>query len=129
MIEFRFLLKCAKDMLPILSAILGSPFATMFPPLLKAAVEALQAILRDDWPRVAHHRSEILEGLTLCWCRIEQEQQRSEQLDAILTMIIQTTCLLNSTLAVGLDEDVAGEYGCLVDSEPRLQDLLLIKQF
>jgi tRNA nucleotidyltransferase (CCA-adding enzyme) len=109
-----------------LSASLASPFATAYPPLLLASATATQAITVTDWPRVAYHRSELLKGLAICWCRIDAEQQKSKDLKNVQEMIEQATRLLTSVLERDVDVDVAAEYQILIDSEPRLQSLLVL---
>lgn len=69
--------KHLKDLLPMISGILTAPFATAYPPLLDAALQTLRALLTNGWPRMAYHRGEILEGLVICWCRIEYEEGES----------------------------------------------------
>lgn len=65
--------KHLKDLLPMISGILAAPFATAYPPLLDAALQTLRAILIHGWPRMVYHRGEILEGLVICWCRIQDQ--------------------------------------------------------
>ncbi|KAI9836640.1 MAG: hypothetical protein M1819_001274 [Sarea resinae] len=55
--------------------VLDAPFGSAYPPLLLAAATALQALVRNAWPRVAGHRAEILVGVTGCWLRIFEEQE------------------------------------------------------
>ncbi|KAL8925762.1 MAG: hypothetical protein Q9208_003259 [Pyrenodesmia sp. 3 TL-2023] len=65
--------KHLKDLLAIISETLAAPFATAYPPLLDAALQTSRAILINGWPRMVYHRGEILEGLVICWCRIQDE--------------------------------------------------------
>ncbi|KAL8938083.1 MAG: hypothetical protein Q9216_004081 [Gyalolechia sp. 2 TL-2023] len=75
-----YCVKHLKDLLPLVSATLTAPFATAYPPLLEAALQTLQAIIINGWPRVAFHKGEILEGLLICWCRIENEEEPISEL-------------------------------------------------
>lgn len=113
-----------KHVLPLLSANLTAPFATAYSPLLEASIKAFQVAMVNDWPRITYHRGEILRGLTICWCRIKDEETRTEGLREIEESIRRFVRLL--TLLVKKDVDVAAEYQILVDSNYRLRDLLIV---
>ncbi|KAL8682098.1 MAG: hypothetical protein Q9186_001803 [Xanthomendoza sp. 1 TL-2023] len=72
--------KHLKDILPVVTSTLTSPFATASPTLLMAAVGCLKAVIVNGWPRVRAHRGEILEGLVGCWVRIADEEEVGEEL-------------------------------------------------
>ncbi len=108
-----------QDLIPLLSEVLAAPFGTAYPPLLLAAVKAIQATLVDCWPRIAIYRAEILRGLATCWCRIEEGG--SEGLDNVSAAIKDAVKLL--TAAVGNAVDAKADYESLVDSDERLSDL------
>ncbi|KAI9874184.1 MAG: hypothetical protein M1830_010096 [Pleopsidium flavum] len=108
-----------KDLIPLLSEILAAPFGTAYPPLLLAAVKAIQAILVNCWPRIAIYRGEILRGLTTCWCRLLEDG--SEGLDSVSAAIKDAIKLL--TAAFGNAVDAKADYGSLVDSDERLSFL------
>ncbi|KAL9002430.1 MAG: hypothetical protein Q9188_004634 [Gyalolechia gomerana] len=78
-----YCVKHLKDLLPLISATLTAPFATAYPPLLDAALQTLRAIITNGWPRVGFHRGEILEGLIICWWRIEDEGKPTPELVGI----------------------------------------------
>ena len=87
-------------------------------------MEALQTIIVTNWPRIAHHRGEILKGLALCWCRIGDEETQSQELIAVRENIEQAVQLL--THAVTQDSKLVDEYQTLIDSDSRLRDLLVV---
>ena len=116
-------LMVAQHILPLLSNTLSHPFATAYPPLLLAALQALEAILKFDWPRVAYHRGEILRGLVTCWLKVEEEDQQRNELEDVRTMIQQDLDLLTAVLTrnVGFES----EYRSLANSDRRLEKVLL----
>lgn len=109
-----------QDLVPLLSDVLCAPFGTAYPPLLLAAVKSLQAIILNGWPRMAIYRGEILRGLAVCWCKIEEDG--SEGLEIVTAAIKDTVKLLSA--AAGNALDVITEYKSLVDSDERLSNLL-----
>jgi len=113
-----------KNVLPLLAANLADPFATAYPPLLQASVKSIRAIIVTAWPRVAYHRGDILQGLTICWCRIEEQETESEELRIIKEDVKDTVRLL--TVVLEMDVNVAEDYRQLIDSDNRLQGLLAI---
>lgn len=116
--------KHLKHILPLLTGILAAPFATAYPPLLQASVKAVQTIIIADWPRIAHHRGEILKCVTICWCRIGDEEAQSQELNEVREGIKQAVQLL--TCVVTRDVKVAEEYQTLINSDGRLRDLLIV---
>lgn len=56
--------KYLKDLLPILATVLEDPFVT--PALLGAALAALEALLRNAWPRIGGYQKTVLRALVLC---------------------------------------------------------------
>lgn len=107
-----------------MTANLSAPLATAYPPLLKASLNAAQMIILNAWPRIAHHRGEILKGLTLCWCRLRVEETKSKELKDIQRDIERTTKLLTSV--VRRIVDVVEEYQVLINSDSRLWELLTV---
>ena len=114
-----------QHMLPLLSNILSHPFATAYPPLLMAALQTLEAIIKIDWPRVTYHRAEILRGLVSCWLKTEEEDddEQCNKLKGIQTKIGQILDLLTPILK--RDVEIESEYRLLVDSDWRLEKILL----
>ena len=77
-----------------------------------------------DWPRISHHRGEILKGITTCWCRIGEDEVQSEELNEVRKSIEKAVQLL--TCVVTGSTKMVEEYENLVDSDSRLRDLLLV---
>lgn len=67
----------------MLSTIMTDPFAPLAPPTLLAAVQALQAVLANCWPRIGAPGSpwpdEIVNALALCWLHLAEQQQEQER--------------------------------------------------
>lgn len=122
LIEF-LLTTTSKHIIPLLSQILSAPFATTYPPLLKTSIHAIDAVVVNTWPRVAYHRGEILEGLVVCWCRIQEEETKSKELQRIQADIRRTMKLVTAILKANIN--VTEEYQTLIDSDRRLQNLLI----
>ncbi len=80
--------------------------------------------MANDWPRITNHRGEVLRGLTICWCRIKDEETKSKGLRKVQESIERSVRLL--TLLTKKDVDVAAEYQMLIDCDYRLRDLLII---
>lgn len=112
-----------KTILPILSGILVAPFSASYPPLVQASLRSLDAIILNDWPRLPFHRGVILEGLITCWCRIKNEDTPSNELLSLRESIEHTVKVLASVLKGTVN--VVEEYQSLVDSDGRLQRLLV----
>lgn len=113
-----------KHIIPLLSQIMSAPFATAYPPLIDASINAVEAVLVNVWPRVAYHRGEILQGLVICWCRIEAEGMNSKDLQRIQTNIQRIVNLITEILKKDLE--VADEYQILINSDGRLRDLFIV---
>ncbi|KAK4640435.1 hypothetical protein QC761_602910 [Podospora bellae-mahoneyi] len=67
--------KHLKDMIPMISAILTDPFASAAPRTLLSAVKALQAVLRNCWPRLmtgSVWQDEIINALVMCWLHLDE---------------------------------------------------------
>lgn len=111
-----------KHMLPLLSEILSGPFATAYPPLLQASLQAIQVLIVIIWPRIKYHGPKLLEGLAICWLSIEDNAMPSEYLRRVQANIELTVKLVFSI--VGDDSDVVEGYRKLTDYDSRLQNLL-----
>ncbi|KAK4179218.1 mitochondrial CCA tRNA nucleotidyltransferase [Triangularia setosa] len=67
--------KHLKDLIPMISAILTDPFASAAPQTLLSAIKALQAILRNCWPRLlpgSVWQDEIINALVTCWLNLDE---------------------------------------------------------
>ncbi|KAL8996287.1 MAG: hypothetical protein Q9169_004173 [Polycauliona sp. 2 TL-2023] len=115
--------KHLKDLLPIISGILTAPFAAAYPPLLDAALELVKAIIVNGWPRLAFRRAEVLEGLLVCWSRIQEEgREREGALEDVQRKIEDVLRVVVRVLGDG--EDVKGELQMLRECDSRLEGLL-----
>ena len=115
-----------QHILPLLSGILSNPFATAYPPLLLAALQATQSVTIINWSRMEYHGSEILRSLIVCWCRAIQDDDtaRPSSLGHVKAEIKYSVRLLTAVLKRNID--VAAEYRLLMASDDRLQELLAI---
>lgn len=107
-----------------MSGILTAPFATAYPPLLQAALHAIETIILVDWPRIAYHRGEILRGLTVCWCKVDEEKSQAADLEEVQVKIRHCVNLL--TVVLKRDVAVELDYKTLIESDNRLERLLVI---
>lgn len=119
-----YCVKHLKDLLPLISATLTAPFATAYPPLLGAALHTLRAVIINGWPRVGFHRGEILEGLVICWCRIEDEEKPTSELLSIKEGIQDISHAVVQLLKN--DDDAIEEMKTIRDNDSRLKTLLEI---
>lgn len=118
------LLMRLQHILPLLSEIFTNPFATAYPPLLLAALHVIRSVIIHCWPRIAHHRIEIIKGLGFCWCKIlEDDKERSSDISQIQTEVKNSVRLLTAVLKREID--VAAEYRLLTRSDCRLTELLV----
>ena len=114
---------------PLLSDILANPFGTAYPPLLLAASQTLDTVIREAWQRMGPWRAEILRGLCLCWCRALDEH-RSEhgdtggELDAVQDAVRESLLALRTALSKG-DADVGADVQVELDLDAELS--LLVK--
>ena len=113
-----------KHIIPLISANLAAPFATAYPPLLQVSVQAMEAVIVNDWPRISYYRGEILRGLTICWCRIKDKEIISRELAEVQISVQRVSKLL--TFVLREEIDVADEYRILIDSDDQLRDLLVV---
>ncbi|KAI9821707.1 MAG: CCA tRNA nucleotidyltransferase, mitochondrial [Pycnora praestabilis] len=114
--------KHLKDILPMLSDILAAPFGTTYTPLLIAAARTLQTIILTDWPRIANHRGEILRGLTICWCKLEEEDSPLDELETVKFVIKDAARILKA--AVADEVDIDADFQALMTADKRLEHLL-----
>lgn len=109
----------------MVSQILAAPFATAYSPLIEAAVQALEAIVVNVWPRVDYYRGDIFKGLITCWCKIGNEEERpSEDLLRVGRNIEKVVRLMTAFLKT--QRNIADEYHVLIATNSRLRALLTI---
>jgi tRNA nucleotidyltransferase (CCA-adding enzyme) len=89
--------------------------------LLKASAVTLQAVILNDWPRIAYYRGEIIKGITACWCTIQEDGRLSEEFEDIRVVLKQDVELLK----VALEADITSvqEIDGLLGSDARLSGL------
>lgn len=119
-----YCVKHLKDLLPLISATLTAPFATAYPPLVEAALQTLRAVIINGWPRVSFHKGEILEGLVICWCRIDDEEEPTAELLGIQMGIQDISRAVMRLLRD--DERVMKEIQMIGGNDSRLKTLLEI---
>ncbi|OBT72381.1 hypothetical protein VF21_07477 [Pseudogymnoascus sp. 05NY08] len=71
--------KHAKDILPLLSAVLADPFAPSNPALLLRGIKTVQTTILNCWPILSeeHHRVQIVKALSICWINLTEEIMNS----------------------------------------------------
>lgn len=109
--------KHLKFLIPLLNDVLSHPQA--FAPALETAVAALQAVIRNCWPRISVWRAEVLKGVCLCWVPIQGLEGEAE----LRRRLRETVELLE--VAVKVDEGMKWEEECrmLVEADGRLEGL------
>ncbi|KAL8850638.1 MAG: hypothetical protein Q9221_004424 [Calogaya cf. arnoldii] len=119
-----YCVKHLKDLLPIIIAILTAPFATAYPPLLNASLQVLRAIVLNGWPRLAFHRAEILEGLIICWCKIQEDNKPTT---ALLMVRKDIEEILRAVVHLWSgDQEMREDLKMIQDCDPRLQTILKV---
>lgn len=103
-----------KELVPMLSDVMSSPFGTTYIPLLASTVGALKSILRACWIRISPWVAEVLRGVCVCWNRIGEEEaekgvdlKESEGVVGIKTELRVVVMMLRNS--VEGDEGGAGE--------------------
>ncbi|KAL8799824.1 MAG: hypothetical protein Q9182_005619 [Xanthomendoza sp. 2 TL-2023] len=116
--------KHLKDILPIITGTLTSPFATAAPTLLMATLGCLKAVIVNGWPRVRAHRGEMLEGLVTCWIRIADEDEIGEDLCRVKAEVAEVWRAVVEILKG--DEEVEAEMRMLRECDNRLETLFAV---
>ncbi|KAI9730413.1 MAG: hypothetical protein M1834_005923 [Cirrosporium novae-zelandiae] len=115
--------KYLKVLLPLLSDILAAPFATAYPPLLLTTAKTLKTIILNDWPRITFHEGELLRGLTVCWCKLKEDNMDDKDRQKAQEDIKGTVALLIN--ATGGHERFQSIRDTLINEDDRLKDLFL----
>ncbi|KAH0209330.1 poly A polymerase C-terminal region-like protein, partial [Aureobasidium melanogenum] len=110
--------------LPMLSSILTHPFVTASSPLLLSAVQALQAIILNTWPRMHVHKHEVLKCVTVPWIRMQEEGVAGSEFDRIKEECRVVVQMLRDALHenIGEFDEEASE---LVKVDKRLDGLFI----
>ena len=102
---------------------LANPFGLTYLPLMHESLKALQQIFIVAWARMANYRGDILKPLTASWLRIQEDPTKSTDLVSICEEI--EFILKMFTIILTRNVDIRYEYQNLIDSDSRLQKLLL----
>ena len=87
-----------------------------------AATVVLQAILLNDWPRVGRYQAEILKGLVLCWCTMNEDACESYEVDNVKIAVQQDIRLLRESVRTKIVEPL--DMDELLHDDHQLSDLL-----
>ncbi|XDG09944.1 hypothetical protein ABKA04_009559 [Annulohypoxylon sp. FPYF3050] len=113
------------DFVPMVSEVMTDPFGTKHPPTLTSAIQLLQAILRNCWPRIPHYCNEIVKTLMLCWLNIEDEDSfpdSSPVANDLKAGLTQTADMLSAVMKAS-QGDLQDRVGVLIEKEPQLRNL------
>ena len=107
--------------MPLLVGHLCDPFATAYFPLIQSSLYTLQAVIINDWPRIGYYRGEIFKGITMCWCRILNENSQSPESRYTQHQLVGTLKILQAALRD--DEDALMEIREALKCDTRLRGL------
>lgn len=108
--------KHIKYILPMLTETLAHPLAGADSAVLFSALESMQSLIRNCWPRMSVYRGEVLKGLTLMWLKTSGSELKTKARETVRMLEV----------AVGTEEcDFRAECAKLVEADGRLKDLLL----
>lgn len=123
-----------KELIPMISDVLSSPFGTTYIPLLASTVGALKSILRTCWIRISPWVAEVLRGVCACWNRIgDEEAEKGTEFKerggvvGIKRDLREVIMMLRN--AVEGDEGDAGERMKVLEGEIRNVDKRLVSLF
>lgn len=117
------------DLVPLLSAILQEPFALSHQALVASALEALQSVMLNAWPRIAGHRGDMMMGLCLVWSRCLEEERKSgsEPVEKVKTQVKETVAMLDAVMQsvdeIGMVETWRREKQDLVGAQAGFEDM------
>lgn len=83
----------------MISSVMEDPFAMAHPPSLLAAIGALQAVIRNCWPRLGRPpwREEVVKCLVACWLRARDDVDdaaRKQASDSVCAELARTAKVL-----------------------------------
>ncbi|MCJ1358690.1 MAG: hypothetical protein MMC33_008690 [Icmadophila ericetorum] len=111
-----------KDIIPLLTSILASPFSTAYPPLLLTALSAFSTVILNCWPRIPFYRGEILKGTCVPWLRAQEDESSRERLSPVEDEIKEVLSLLRATVE-NVAIDWVEEISMLIAAKPELKEL------
>ncbi|KAL8399587.1 hypothetical protein RB594_000110 [Gaeumannomyces avenae] len=119
--------KHLKDLIPMISSVMEEPFAMAHPPSLLAAIGALQAVIRNCWPRLARPpwREEVVKSLVACWLRARDDANDASRKQASESVCAELACTAKMLAAVTRAEgtELTELVAPLTDREPLLVGL------
>ncbi|KAH0496594.1 hypothetical protein TgHK011_003946 [Trichoderma gracile] len=118
--------KYLQRLLRLFSATLSDPFVTEYPPLVCAAVEALNATLINCWPRssISGYIHQVLYTISRCWLNLESSQLPTQDRDRISAHLIRTSNLLQTLWSREGGSGPPAQLAAILQKEPRLAGLL-----
>lgn len=121
--------KHLKDVLPLLSNVLGEPFGLAYLPLVVRAVRALRAVVLGAWPRIGKWRAEVVRGVAVCWIRVVEEEQekvegeRGKEFVEVKGELRKVVEVLRAAVAKDEEVDIEKDFRKFVEADERLRDL------
>ncbi|CAK3873400.1 CCA tRNA nucleotidyltransferase, mitochondrial [Lecanosticta acicola] len=112
------------DVLPLIADVLGRPYNPDNREMLFRAADALQALMRNCWPRIARWRGEICNGICLQWTAAAAASSE-EGVEDWREKLRETVKLLEVVVEAQQEEDVdwRAESEMLVEADERLVGL------
>lgn len=109
--------------LPMLSESLTQAAKAQQSDLMMAALQALQAVIFNAWPRMVEHRIEVMKGLTIAWLVWGEKFEGGKKDDAkVEEAMVETVRVLHA--AMGEKEWFVGECKQLLEADGKLEGLL-----
>jgi tRNA nucleotidyltransferase (CCA-adding enzyme) len=105
--------------LPMLSESLTQAAKARQTDLLMAALQALQAVIFNGWPRMEEHRVEIMKGVTIAWLILVESGKDDV---GVKECMVETVRVLHA--AMGEKESFVGECRLWLEADEKLVGLL-----
>ncbi|KAJ0113995.1 hypothetical protein J7T55_010239 [Diaporthe amygdali] len=121
--------KHLKDLIPMHTEVMTNPFAALAPSTLSAAIEGLQALIANCWPRLSTpaYQDELIKALVVCYLTVHDEQdQLGTRFAAIDADLVKTASMLTvATRGAGGEavDDLGDKAAMLIAKEPLLAEL------
>ncbi|KAL1869902.1 hypothetical protein Daus18300_005363 [Diaporthe australafricana] len=121
--------KHLKDLIPMHTEVMSNPFAALAPSTLTAAIEGLQAIIANCWPRLSTpaYQDELIKALVVCYLTVHDErEQLGTRFAAIDAELVKTaSMLIVATRGSGGEgvQDLGDKAAVLIEKEPLLAGL------
>lgn len=109
--------------------VMTNPFAALAPSTLSAAIEGLQALIANCWPRLSTpaYQDELIKALVVCYLTVHDEQdQLGTRFAAIDADLVKTASMLTvATRGAGGEavHDLGDKAAMLIAKEPLLAEL------